>query len=552
MCARASRWARSLASVERMTSLWLDELRPTIETDGFLPDSPVDELIVGAGLTGLVTALLFARAGRRVAVVEARSVGAVATGRSTAKLSLLQGTQLQQIRRHSYPALVRAYVDGNRAAQEWLLAYAQSRSVPVQRRDAYSYAGSPGGFPAVEREYRVARAAGLDARLSWDSELPFPSYGAVLLRDQAQLNPMRVLAALVADIRALGGLVIEDARVTAVDATNPVSVETSRGQLLAGRVYLTTGTPILDRGLYFAKLEARRSYGTAFEIAGPLPQGMYLSVEAPARSLRTAPGEGGQGSPERLLVGGNGHGAGRHPSPQSRLDELTRWTEAYFPGAVRTHAWSAQDYTTPHRVPFVGWLPRGRGRIYLATGYDKWGMTNAVTAALTLSTDVLGGSPAWAQALHHRATTPIAIGAGIGSNAAVAWWAAKGWAGALLGGGPPPERLEEGHGAVGHRGMRPVAVSTVDGATCALSGVCTHLGGVVTWNDAERSWDCPLHGSRFSATGEILEGPAKRPLARAEPGSARERALAPDRANNRTGPTTGQGEQPDRVNNRES
>jgi glycine/D-amino acid oxidase-like deaminating enzyme/nitrite reductase/ring-hydroxylating ferredoxin subunit len=490
------------------TSLWLDRAG-TIETDPVLPDSTVDELIVGAGLTGLVTALLFARAGKSVAVLEARTVGAVATGNTTAKVSLLQGSHLQQIRSHSYPALVRAYVDGNRAAQDWLLAYAEAKGIAVQRRDAYSYSATQHGFSTVEREYRAARAAGLDARLTWDTELPFTTFGAVTLRDQAQLDPMDVLAALVADIRELGGLVVENARVTAVTASRaPVQVETERGTVLAGHVHLTTGTPILDRGLYFAKLEAKRSYGTAFTVPGAVPQGMYLSVDAPSRSLRTAAGRDGG---ELLLVGGNGQPVGRAESTRNRLDELTSWTEEHFPGAERTHAWSAQDYATPHRVPFVGWLPRGRGRVYLATGYDKWGMTNAVTAALTLTTDILGGSPEWAKTIHHRVTTPVAIGSGIGSNAAVAWWAAKGWTGALLG-GQPADRPEEGHGAVGHRGLRPVAVSTVDGTSCAVSGVCPHLGGVVTWNDAERSWDCPLHGSRFSVTGEVLEGPAKRPL----------------------------------------
>jgi nitrite reductase/ring-hydroxylating ferredoxin subunit len=230
---------------------------------------------------------------------------------------------------------------------------------------------------------------------------------------------------------------------------------------------------------------------------------MFLNVESPTRSIRTWRGQ--------LLTGGNGHPVGREASPKSRADDLTRWTEKYWPGAVQTHSWSAQDYSAMHHVPFIGWMPRGGGSIYLATGYDKWGMTGGVAAALTLVADILGENTGWQRALHRRITLAPVIARGIGENAAVGWWYAKGWLGALS--HPLPDVAPaEGRGDVGRVGIRPTAVSTVDGVTCQLSGICTHLGAVVTWNDAERSWDCPAHGSRFAADGTLLEGPATRSL----------------------------------------
>jgi nitrite reductase/ring-hydroxylating ferredoxin subunit len=287
-------------------------------------------------------------------------------------------------------------------------------------------------------------------------------------------------------------------------AGDPVRVRTSMGDATAGKVILATGTPILDRGLYFAKVAAQRSYAQSFTVpAAELPTGMFLGVEHPTRSIRT--------SGSLLLTGGNGHGVGREASPQSRVDELTDWTLRHWPGASLTHAWFAQDYSPAHHVPFVGWLPRGRGRIYLATGYDKWGMTNGVAAALTLAADIAGENTSWQTTLHHRITMPRAIATGIGENAAVAWWYFRGYSRALAT-ALPPAAPAEGTGIVGHNGLRPTAVSTVDGATCALSAVCSHLGAVVTWNDAEKSWDCPAHGSRFAPDGSVLEGPATRPL----------------------------------------
>jgi hypothetical protein len=235
-----------------------------------------------------------------------------------------------------------------------------------------------------------------------------------------------------------------------------------------------------------------------------LPAGMYLSAESPTRSIRTHRG--------LLVTGGNGHVVGRDSSPQRQVDDLTAWTERYWPGAERTHSWSAQDYSPAHHVPFVGWLPRGRGRIFLATGYDKWGMTGGVAASLTLVADILGENSDWQKVLHHRITMPRALATGLGRGAAAGWWYVKGY-GRALSTALPDASPVEGNGVVGRSRLRPTAVSTLGGVTCELSAICSHMAAIVTWNDSEKSWDCPAHGSRFAADGTRLEGPAKRDLA---------------------------------------
>lgn len=491
-----------------MTSLWLDNAAP-IGSDEFVPDSDYDVVVAGAGLTGLVTGLLFARAGMRVAILEARTVGAVTTGNTTAKLSLLQGSHLSEMMRHTSKTTGRAYVEGNREGMEWLLRYCDDHEVAVQRRDAYSYASTEEGIARVDEEYRASSSLGLDVTRVGPLGAPFPSYGAVRLPNQAQFDPMDVLAALARDFRHHGGVLCEGVRVGRVRTGSPVDITTTRGRVRANYLILATGTPFLDRGLYFAKQEALRSYALAFRVPGELPDGMYLSVDEPTRSVRTAP----TGGTEHLLIGGNGHPVGRASSPLERVNDLTTWTERYFPGAERTHSWSAQDYRPAGRVPFVGWLPRGRGHVYFATGFDKWGMANAVAASLTLASDILGGHLPWASKLHRRITTPADAGAFIGANAAVGVAAVRGYLRAWS--APTPTHAPaEGSGVVTHSGIRPTGVSTLDGTTCSVSAVCPHLGGVLSWNDAETSWDCPLHGSRFTADGALLEGPATRGLKR--------------------------------------
>jgi glycine/D-amino acid oxidase-like deaminating enzyme/nitrite reductase/ring-hydroxylating ferredoxin subunit len=492
-------------STDGLASIWLDP-PPTIESDRFDTDAHYDVAIVGAGLTGLASALFLARAGRRVVVLEARSVGAVTTGHSTAKVTILQGTRLSTILANHTEHVAGAYVEGNREAQAWLLAYAGEHGVSMEHRDAYTYAGTQSGASAVRREFDIARRVGLPVEMTDAVELPYPTYASLCLPGQLQVDPMDVLGALARGLRVAGGVLIEGARVTRISQDESCELITAAGNVTADTVVLATGLPFLDRGLYFAKVTAHRSYALAFRGATQVPRGMYISADQPTRSLRTAL----HGGEELLLVGGNGHPVGRHPvNPSELVTDLTDWTRRWFQRAERTHVWSAQDYVSHGGVPFVGKLPRSGGNVYLATGYSKWGMTNAVAAAMRISGEILDDVPSWARTLGTRVSKPASAVRYFRANAAIGVAAAQGWLDAELHPLQEEDRTPpEGTGVVGAVRGEPVAISTVAGKTCAVSAICTHLGGIVRFNDLEKSWDCPLHGSRFAADGTLLEGPS--------------------------------------------
>src|SRR3712207_2399222 len=193
-----------------MVSLWLDraakrtEDGSTYPASDFSPGVHYDTLIVGAGLTGLVTGVLLARAGQHVAIVEAHHAGAVTTGNTTAKLSLLQGTKYSEMLGHTSVRVAKAYVEGNREGFEWLLRYLADHDVPYQRRDAYTYAGTLDGIRTVDDELAAAWRVGLPVEKVRDADVPFPLFGAVRLRDQAQVDPPQGLGALAADFRSRG------------------------------------------------------------------------------------------------------------------------------------------------------------------------------------------------------------------------------------------------------------------------------------------------------------------------------------------------------------
>ncbi|MBI5160393.1 MAG: FAD-dependent oxidoreductase [Micrococcales bacterium] len=465
----------------------------------------VDEVVVGAGVVGLVTAVLLAERGRRVAVVDADAIGSGAGGRAGGVASVLQGDRLREVRARNTATVTAAYAQSQLEALEWLRGAVDRLGVPASERYALSFAVGSRGAERLGDELVLARALGIDAEPASDTGLPWRTSAAIRLGGQLLVDAPALLAALAAELQRRGGRIIEHTRVLDVRASSPALVQTDRGVLAAARVVLATGTPILDRGLYFAKLAPRRSYLLESRVPpdAQLPEAMATGVDAALRTIRGADG--------LLVTGGGAHGTGRAASPAMVAESIAEETARWWPSAEHLGSWSLQGYLSPHRVPFVGWLPRGRGRIFLATGFGDGGLTDAVAVALTLSADLLGGGRPWQTVLHRRPTLPYAMGSQLGEYLAVGEWYLRGWVGALS--RRVPGSPAEGSGAVGRVGLRPAAVSTIGGETRALCAVCPHLGAVVSWNDLEHSWDCPAHGSRFAADGAPIEGPARTGLA---------------------------------------
>ncbi|MDR7185131.1 glycine/D-amino acid oxidase-like deaminating enzyme/nitrite reductase/ring-hydroxylating ferredoxin subunit [Microbacterium trichothecenolyticum] len=502
-----------------MTPIWKQDAESVAGTP-FEPGRRRDVVVVGAGLTGLSTALLLTRQGMDVAVVEADEVGGLASGANTGKLTLLQGSVLSALRRHHPANLVRAYVESNIDGAHWLTSIADELRVSYSHRTAYSYAQTPAGVAVIEAELHAATEAGLPVRRVEPDLLaqsPFDMVDAVALDRQVAIDPQRLLVALTHALLREGGTLHTGVRVTRVHAVPRAGVETEAGFVAADHVVLATATPITDRGLYFAKVRGLRSSGVAFATEGPLLEGLYLAVDGETKSVRSITADDGPAHAAQLVVGGNGFPVGRSPSPLAAVNGLVAWTQHHFPGAEPVASWSAQDYESHDLIPFVGAMPRGLGRIRFATGYAKWGLSNAPAAALRLTAEITRvprrERPDWMNVIATRFTVPADLARGGVQNLRIGWEAASGWIGAQA--VPTPvRRPAEGDGVVASRGGQPVGISTVEGRTCAVSAVCTHLGGVLRWNDAELTWDCPLHASRFTADGHRVEGPALRNLAR--------------------------------------
>ncbi len=312
------------------------------------------------------------------------------------------------------------------------------------------------------------------------------------------------MLALAAQIPGDGSHVFEQTRVQGVEQGPPARVLAGGHVVTAQTVVVATGMPILDRGLYFARETPVRSYVVAGRAAWKA-HGMYISAGTPTRSVRTHPVEG----EELVLVGGESHKPGTGDPVQSYA-RLERFAREHFAVDEVAYRWSTQDYVTADGMPYVGRLWPFSDRILTATGYRKWGLANGTAAAMMLSDRILGRENRWAQAFDPMRIKPLAAAPGVlkeGIQDGFYLVADRIRKRASVTGLGPDE------GRVVGSGLTQAAVyRDADGELHAVSARCTHLGCIVSWNGAERSWDCPCHGSRFDLDGRVLQGPAVNPL----------------------------------------
>jgi glycine/D-amino acid oxidase-like deaminating enzyme/nitrite reductase/ring-hydroxylating ferredoxin subunit len=481
-------------------------------------DIEVDVAVVGGGIAGLCAAWELARAGRSVAVLEADRIAAGVTGHTTAKLSALHTLRYARLRDQRGPEAARLYARSQSEAVRRVAEVAAELGADCdfETVPAYTYAETEDTAAQAEAEAEAAREAGLPATFVTDTELPFPVAGAVRVADQAQFHPRKYLLALAADLTARGGRVFEHTRVTGLHDGEPCRVTTGDGARVTARdVVVATHYPVFDRALLFARLEPRRELVVAGPVPADLaPTGMYLTPDHGTRSVRTAPLAGGQ----RLLIVTGEHLLPGGASTEERFTRLTAWTREHFPGFSPTHRWAAQDNDTTDGVPFVGPFHPGSRHVYVATGFGGWGMSNGVMAGALLAAHITGRDlPPWAGLYDPRRFGPLREAPTLLKVQATV---ARHFVGDRLRApsGEAVARIAPGGGAVVRVDGRHCAVHRDEsGKLHAVSARCTHLGCLVRFNDAERTWDCPCHGSRFDVTGEVLQGPAVRPLERREP-----------------------------------
>lgn len=500
----------SEAHSETNVSYWVDstdsEPHPSLQGD-----VEVDVAIVGAGIVGLTAARMLKRSGKSVAVLEMDRLVRGVTGYTTAKVTAGHSLLYQELEGKHGEDAARSYAAANQGALEQIARWVEEEHIDCdfERRSNFVYSETEKERSSVEKEVDAARRAGLDVSLVTETDLPYDVSAAARLDNQAQFHPRKYLLHFADSIAGDGSHIFENSRVVDVHEDERCVVKTDGGTVTAGHVILATHYPFWDRGLFFPRVHPKRSYAVAGPIdASSAPDGMFISVDQPTRSIRTIP----DGDRQLLMVGGNGHGVGQRYDTESEYKDLEKWMAERFGITEVTHRWSTQDGVTVDLLPYVGTARRGTERIFTATGFGKWGMTNGTAAAMVLAEAVLGKRNEYASLFDpHRVTVTASAEKLAIENAKVA----RHWFGDRIKHpqGGDFDDLAPGQAAVKNVGLGQVAgYRDEEGKLHAVSATCTHLGCIVTWNGAEKSWDCPCHGSRFDVEGKVLHGPALKDL----------------------------------------
>jgi glycine/D-amino acid oxidase-like deaminating enzyme/nitrite reductase/ring-hydroxylating ferredoxin subunit len=467
-------------------------------------DRDVDVAVVGGGITGLTAAAALSEAGTDVAVVEADRIVRGVTGKTTAKLTAQHGLVYDGLRSTHDDDLARQYAESNQRAIDAVEARAERYDVDCDfaRTDAYTYTTDPDRREKIADEVSAARAFDLPAEYVEDVPLPADAEAAIRVEAQARFHPRQFLLGLAEALAEDGTDIYERTEAADVEAGDRPHVETDRGTVTANSVLVTTNFPFLDHRLFFSRLYPHRSYVLAVRADDAPTTGMYYRENGSTRSIRSH----AAGEEDLFLLGGEGHETGQADSAE-RYERLEAYARDHFEVTEIPYRWSTQDYSTPDSVPFVGRLGPTTDDVFVATGFGGWGMTNGTAAGELLADLALGRENPSQEVYDPKRLSMSGARRVLEENAGTAREFVEGWVDGLGTGDtatPPP-----GEARVVRRDGTPHGIYRDEGGELhVVSAVCTHMDCVVNWNEAEESWDCPCHGSRFDVDGNVLVGPA--------------------------------------------
>lgn len=486
--------------------------------------------VIGGGLAGLTTAYLLAREGVAVVLVEARGLGEGETGRTTAHLAV-PDDRYWYIERTYGAACAEAVANSFGRAIDLVEAIVRDESIDceLERLDGYLMSGADDPADALERERLAALRAGVKVDVAPRPPFgQFPQNSCLRFSDQAQFHPLKYLAGLVRGIQRKGGTIYADTRALAVEETeDAVIVTVPNGRITADAVVVATNTPVNDRVTIHSKQNAYQTYVVAAHVRrGELPRALLWDDGDPYHYVRLTTAE----IPDRdlLIVGGEDHKTGQEEHPEERYRALEAWLREHFPGAGGVaYRWSGQVMEPLDGIAYLGRNPGSRAT-YVITGDSGNGMTHATAGAILVSDLIMGRQNPWLE-VYNPARKPLKHSLEFlkeQSNILRQYgdWLTEGDEHSI-------EAIGAGEGALIRHGLKKLAAYRDEGGGLHLrSATCTHLGCIVQWNSTEKTWDCPCHGSRFSAYGAVLHGPAISALAPADEEDWRSIAASPARS----------------------
>ncbi len=473
-------------------------------------DIKVDVVIVGGGIVGITAAYLLKQENVKVAVVEADRIVQGTTGHTTAKITSQHSLIYSKMIKHLGKEKAQQYADANEHAINFIEDLINEKQIDCDfsRQAAYVYTQSEKYIQQIKSEVEAASSLGIEAAYLEELPLPFEIKAAERFDNQAQFHPRKYILALAKDIPGDGSHIFEHSRAIDFEETNPCTVITKDGKVIAEKMIIASHFPAYGSGgYYFARLYPEKSYALGIRIKEKFPGGMYITAEEPGRSFRFTPHLDG----ELIIVGGEHHKTGEGPNTNTHYQNLLDFAKETYDFTELLFRWSTQDYKTLDDVPYVGNITSKSPNVFVATGFKKWGMTNGTASAILLKDLIVKGENPWAPVYNpSRFESDPMIKNFTTTNINTA----KHLIGDKLRLIPKDTNIKPGEAKVilNDDGKKVGIFKDKKEKIHAVSIICTHMGCDLAWNAAELSWDCPCHGSRFNYEGDIIEGPALKSL----------------------------------------
>ncbi|MDR3551870.1 MAG: FAD-dependent oxidoreductase [Clostridia bacterium] len=467
----------------------------------------VDILIVGSGITGITCAYCLAQKGANPVVIEAGGLCDGSTGNTTGKVTIQHDNVYSRIYKKYGMDFAKDYVESQSGALDFIRSRVKAESIDCQLTDStsYLYAVTQEDMKLVEKEFDVAAGLGIDVEMIRKPDFPPDSIGMVALKNQAVFHPVRYVQALAKAAVSKGAKIYCDTKAIRVEDEDIKTVYCENGLVVkAKHLVMATQYPIYDGpNIFFTRLYAKRAYGIAVDAKRDWPDGNYISAGEPTRSIRTHVEDGKR----ILIVVGEDHATARgEDNTELHYENLIQFAGS-LAGVNRVLAkWSAQDYETPDHVPYIGRIS-DHSNVYAATGFKKWGLTSGTLAGNMIADLITTGNTRYEELYSRkRGDYSSSIGKTVTEVA--------GSVGELIKSKfettESIQNLKPGEGRViNFEGRKAGIYRDFDDHVTILDISCTHMTTELNFNVAERTWDCPAHGGRYSADGKLLEGPPK-------------------------------------------
>jgi glycine/D-amino acid oxidase-like deaminating enzyme/nitrite reductase/ring-hydroxylating ferredoxin subunit len=489
------------------SSPWTDAELPTAQP--LAADRACDVCVIGGGIAGLTTAYLLTEAGLSVTLLEGgeRPAGGE-TAYTTAHLAWVLDDRFAHLASVRGADTARAAADSHRGAIDLIQSIASKENIDCEFRrvDGYLFAGEKEAEVGLEQEIKAVGELDLPHERVTTSPLPSLTGGGCLrFPDQGEFHPLKYLQGLEKAVRTRGGVIHTGTRAEKIEGGATCKVHVKGGPAVTAKAVVVATNSPFDAGLELhAKLAAYTTYAIALEVpSGAVPHALFWDTEDPYHYVRVR--DTGDG-PALLIVGGEDHKTGQAQDQAERWGRLGAWARKRVPaaGAVKHH-WSGQVFETPDGLGLIGPAPVGKN-VYVITGDSGMGLTHGTLGARLVANLIRGEADPLAGVYSPGRWMPGALRTLLGENVNLAAQYLDWFTGGDV---KSADAIPPGHGAVVRRGLTKCAVyKDKEGKTTELSAVCPHMGGVVRWNPGEQTWDCPCHGSRFTAEGEVLHGPA--------------------------------------------